>query len=53
MTPKKIEQTASTMTVLVGKLAPDFTLTAHTGEQVTLSDFWQHKNVILYFYICP
>jgi peroxiredoxin Q/BCP len=37
------------MTVEAGKLAPDFTLTANTGEEVTLSDF-HGKNVVLYFY---
>ncbi|NLG28662.1 MAG: thioredoxin-dependent thiol peroxidase [Chloroflexi bacterium] len=32
-----------------GDLAPDFTLPADTGEDVTLSDFRGHK-VVLYFY---
>ena len=50
MTQKEIEQTVGTISAQIGKLAPDFTLTTHTGEQVTLSHFRQHKNVILYFY---
>ncbi|MFC7064232.1 thioredoxin-dependent thiol peroxidase [Halobacillus seohaensis] len=37
------------MTVEVGQKAPDFKLTAHTGETVQLSDY-QGKNVVLYFY---
>jgi thioredoxin-dependent peroxiredoxin len=37
------------MTVEVGKQAPDFTLTAHNGETVTLSNL-KGKNVVLYFY---
>ena len=32
-----------------GEMAPDFTLTAHDGSQVTLSDL-RGKKVILYFY---
>jgi len=32
-----------------GTLAPDFTLTSDTGEQVSLSQFRGHK-VVLYFY---
>ncbi|WP_101846448.1 thioredoxin-dependent thiol peroxidase [Halobacillus sp. Marseille-P3879] len=37
------------MTVEVGQQAPDFELTAHTGEKVKLSDYKGH-NVVLYFY---
>lgn len=37
------------MTVEIGQTAPDFTLTANNGEEVSLSDF-RGKNVILYFY---
>jgi len=33
-----------------GDMAPDFTLPASNGEQVSLSDFRGKKNVILYFY---
>jgi Peroxiredoxin len=33
----------------VGDLAPDFTLTSDTGEQVTLSDY-RGKKVIIFFY---
>ena len=32
-----------------GEPAPDFTLTSHTGEEVTLSEF-RGKPVVLYFY---
>ena len=35
----------------VGDMAPDFTLPAHTGEAVTLSDYRGDKNVILSFHI--
>ncbi|SEQ48049.1 thioredoxin-dependent thiol peroxidase [Piscibacillus halophilus] len=37
------------MTVELGKQAPDFTLPASNGENVSLSDF-KGKNVVLYFY---
>lgn len=37
------------MTVEVGQTAPDFTLKANNGEEVSLSDF-RGKNVVLYFY---
>jgi len=33
-----------------GDKAPDFTLEASTGEQVSLSSFAGQKNVVLYFY---
>ncbi|MXY20022.1 MAG: redoxin domain-containing protein [Dehalococcoidia bacterium] len=35
----------------VGQMAPDFTLPAHNGEPITLSDFRGEKNVILSFHI--
>lgn len=35
----------------VGDKAPDFTLTAHSGEPVTLSSFQGEKNVVLSFHI--
>ena len=35
----------------VGDSAPDFTLPAHTGEDVTLSRLKGEKNVILSFHI--
>ena len=35
----------------VGQIAPDFTLPAHNGEPITLSDFRGEKNVILSFHI--
>jgi peroxiredoxin Q/BCP len=34
-----------------GDSAPDFTLPAHTGEDVTLSDYRGNKNVVLSFHI--
>jgi peroxiredoxin Q/BCP len=34
----------------VGDAAPDFTLSAQTGEQITLSDYRGDKVVVLYFY---
>ncbi|MFZ7944723.1 MULTISPECIES: thioredoxin-dependent thiol peroxidase [Bacillaceae] len=37
------------MTVETGKKAPDFTLAAHTGETITLSNL-KGKHVVLYFY---
>ncbi|UOQ43650.1 thioredoxin-dependent thiol peroxidase [Halobacillus salinarum] len=37
------------MTVETGKKAPDFTLPANNGENVSLSDY-KGKNVVLYFY---
>ena len=33
----------------VGDVAPDFTLTAHDGSEVTLSDL-QGRKVVIYFY---
>ncbi|HZG72268.1 MAG TPA: thioredoxin-dependent thiol peroxidase [Chondromyces sp.] len=37
------------MTITIGEQAPDFTLLANNGEEVTLSDF-RGKNIVLYFY---
>jgi peroxiredoxin Q/BCP len=37
------------MPVTVGKKAPDFTLPASGGDEVSLSDF-EGKTVVLYFY---
>lgn len=39
------------MTVEVGDPAPDFTLPAHTGENVTLSQYRGKKNVVLSFHV--
>jgi peroxiredoxin Q/BCP len=36
--------------VNVGDKAPDFTLPSQTGDNVTLSQFFAKKNVVLYFY---
>lgn len=33
-----------------GQTAPDFTLPANTGTQISLSDYLGKKNVVLYFY---
>lgn len=38
------------MTIKVGDMAPDFTLTAQTGVPVSLKDFRSQKSVVLYFY---
>ena len=35
----------------VGQPAPDFTLPAHTGESVALSQYKGQKNVVLSFHI--
>lgn len=39
-----------TKTLKVGDPAPDFTLPAHGGRQVSLSDFKGKKNVFIAFY---
>ncbi|MDF1661888.1 MAG: redoxin domain-containing protein [Planctomycetota bacterium] len=36
--------------VRLGETAPDFTLTSHLGDRVTLSDYRGKKFVVLYFY---
>ena len=38
------------MTVKVGDKAPDFTLPSQMGDNITLSEFFGKKNVVLYFY---
>ncbi len=38
------------MIVRVGDKAPDFTLPSQMGDDVTLSEFFGKKNVVLYFY---
>ena len=38
------------MSLLIGDLAPDFTLQNQNGEAVTLSDFRGKKNVVVLFY---
>ena len=35
----------------VGQPAPDFTLPAHNGERVTLSQYKGDKNVVLSFHL--
>ena len=37
--------------VEVGQPAPEFTLAAHTGDNVTLSDYKGEKNVVLHFHV--
>ncbi len=37
--------------IRVGDTAPDFTLPAHTGEDVRLSDYRGKRNVVLSFHI--
>ena len=39
------------MAVEVGQQAPDFTLTAHTGESVSLAQFRGRQNVVLAFFV--
>lgn len=41
------------MTPEVGQIAPDFTLTAHTGEAISLSQYRGQQNVILFFVRAP
>jgi peroxiredoxin (alkyl hydroperoxide reductase subunit C) len=38
------------MAIAVGAEAPDFTLTSHDGEEVTLSSFRGERNVVLAFF---
>ena len=38
------------MSVKVGDKAPDFTLPSQMGDNVTLSEFFGKKNIVLYFY---
>ena len=38
------------MTVKVSDKAPDFTLPSQMGDNVTLSEFFGKKNIVLYFY---
>jgi peroxiredoxin Q/BCP len=38
------------MNVNVGDKAPDFTLPSQMGDNVTLSEYFGKKNVVLYFY---
>jgi thioredoxin-dependent peroxiredoxin len=36
--------------IKIGDKAPDFTLPSSTGENITLSQFFGNKNVVLFFY---
>jgi peroxiredoxin Q/BCP len=38
------------LTVKVGDKAPDFTLPSQMGDNVTLSEYFGKKNIVLYFY---
>ncbi len=39
------------MVAEIGRSAPDFTVPAHSGDDVTLSQFRGKKNVLLSFHI--
>ena len=39
------------MSLAVGTQAPDFTLPAHTGENITLSQYRGQKNVVLSWFV--
>jgi peroxiredoxin len=45
-----MSETSTTSSITVGSSAPDFTLKAHDGTEVTLSSFQGNKNVLLIFY---
>ena len=38
------------MSLIAGDKAPDFTLPAHNGPKVTLSQYRGEKNIVLAFY---
>lgn len=38
------------MKLAVGNNAPDFSLPIDSGESLSLSEFFDKKNVVLYFY---
>jgi peroxiredoxin Q/BCP len=38
------------LAIKVGDKAPDFTLPSQMGDNVTLSEFFGKKNIVLYFY---
>jgi peroxiredoxin Q/BCP len=38
------------LTIKVGDRAPDFTLPSQLGDNVTLSEYFGKKNIVLYFY---
>jgi peroxiredoxin Q/BCP len=38
------------MKIKVGDKAPDFTLSSQMGDNVTLSEYFGKKNIVLYFY---
>ena len=48
--PSVLSLHGASMKVNVGDKAPDFTLQSQKGENVTLSQFQDKKNVVLYFY---
>jgi cytochrome oxidase Cu insertion factor (SCO1/SenC/PrrC family) len=45
------QQSAPSTPLKVGDPAPDFTLSNHNGEPVSLSSFKGKKNVVLAFYV--
>ncbi len=48
--PQKPLLSGDFLTVKVGDKAPDFTLPSQMGDNVTLSEFFDKKNIVLYFY---
>jgi len=47
--PGKLKPIDSVLKVKVGDVAPDFTLTAVSGETITLSQFREKRNVVISF----
>jgi len=45
----KIEKIRMSKTLKLNSPAPDFRLNDFSGKEVSLSDFWREKNVILVF----
>jgi peroxiredoxin Q/BCP len=46
----RIKLLGSFLAVQVGDKAPDFTLPSQMGDNVTLSEYLDKKNIVLYFY---
>jgi len=43
------DHSTDTIDAKIGSIAPDFKLMATNGQEVTLSDFRDKKNVVLFF----